>query len=78
MLARARWESLAAREKKNTEGSNRSTKRGGWRGSGHGRDHRQGGEHGEAADKKPYKKIDKSKIECFNCEEYEHYASECR
>lgn len=27
---------------------------------------------------KPYKKFDKSKIKCFNCLIYGHFASECR
>ncbi|KAJ4794621.1 hypothetical protein LUZ62_045867 [Rhynchospora pubera] len=27
--------------------------------------------------KRPYKKFDKSKVKCFNCVEYGHFASEC-
>jgi gag-polypeptide of LTR copia-type/Zinc knuckle len=34
----------------------------------------QKGEYG----RKPYKKFDKSKIKCFNCSVYGHFASECR
>jgi gag-polypeptide of LTR copia-type/GAG-pre-integrase domain/Zinc knuckle len=62
MLTRAQWEALSIKEKKGNEGSGR----------GHG--HAQGSGH----ERKSYKKFDKSKIKCFNCSEYGHFASECR
>lgn len=74
MLTRAQWESLAIKEKKIGKGSNRGTKKHGWRGGGRGRSRGQGGGRGDDSDKKPHKKTDKTKIRCFK---YGHYASEC-
>jgi Zinc knuckle len=62
MLTRAQWEALSIKGKKGNEGS----------GNGHG--HGQGSGH----ERKSYRKFDKSKIKCFNCSEYGHFASECR
>lgn len=66
MLTRAQWESIAVKDKKNADGAARNTKRGGWRGSGRGCCRGQSSGCGEEADKKVYKKFDKSKIKCFN------------
>ncbi|KAK9107661.1 hypothetical protein Syun_023672 [Stephania yunnanensis] len=45
--------------------------------SGEGFDSKEGGQKKDS-EKKPYRKFDKSKIKCFNCSIYGHFASECR
>jgi GAG-pre-integrase domain/Zinc knuckle len=45
--------------------------------NGEGSDSKEGWHKGEY-ERKPYKKFDKSKIKCFNCSIYGHFASECR
>jgi hypothetical protein len=44
--------------------------------NGEGSDSKEGWHKGEY-ERKPYKKFDKSKIKCFNCSIYGHFASEC-
>ncbi|KAJ0982161.1 hypothetical protein J5N97_010416 [Dioscorea zingiberensis] len=75
MLTRSQWESLSMKDKK--EGSSSGMKKGGGRGGGRGRGRNQRGGRGDDAERKPYRKFDKTKIKCYNCNEFGHFASEC-
>lgn len=77
MLTRAKWEALSVKDKKGGEGSDSGVKKGGGRGSGRGHGRSQSGGRGDDAERKPHRKFDKTKIKCFNCNEYGHFASEC-
>ncbi|KAL6348524.1 hypothetical protein AAG906_013144 [Vitis piasezkii] len=78
LLTQAKWEAKCSKGKKD-EGFS-STKRGGrhGRGRGHGRGYGGGRGNGERTneDRKP-RNFDKSRVKCFNCNEYGHFAKEC-
>ena len=65
------------KDKKGGEGSSSGAKKGNGRGGGCGRSRSQSGERGDDVERKPHCKFDKTKIKCFNCKEYGHFASEC-
>ena len=70
MITRAEWETKAAEENRSGEGSGSGTKKNGGRGGGRG--------YGQDNDKKKHRgKFDKSKIQCFNCWEFNHFTPEC-
>ena len=78
LLAQAEWKARCSKGKKD-EGFS-STKRGGRHGRGRGRGHGYGGGRGNGErtneDRKP-RNFDKSRVKCFNCNEYGHFAKEC-
>ena len=78
LLAQAEWKARCSKGKKD-EGFS-STKRGGRHGRGRGRGHGYGGGRGNGErtneDRKPHN-FDKSRVKCFNCNEYGHFAKEC-
>ncbi|KAB5521596.1 hypothetical protein DKX38_025915 [Salix brachista] len=78
LFTQAEWEAKYSKGKKD-EGSG-STKRGGrhWRGHGRGRGYGGGRGNGERPneDRKP-RNFDKSKVKCFNCNEFGHFAKDC-
>lgn len=77
MFTRAQWEVLFVKEKKSGEGSGSSLKKDSGRGGGLGHGQSQSGGGGDAAERKLHLKFDKTKIKCFNCKKYGHFASEC-
>ncbi|RVW63781.1 Retrovirus-related Pol polyprotein from transposon TNT 1-94 [Vitis vinifera] len=78
LLAQAEWEARCSKGKK-VEGFS-STKRGGRHGRGRGRGRGYGGGRGNGEhtneDRKP-RNFNKSRVKCFNCNEYGHFAKEC-
>ncbi|KAE8733627.1 hypothetical protein F3Y22_tig00001120pilonHSYRG00301 [Hibiscus syriacus] len=78
LLTQAVWEARIPKAKRD-EGSC-SNKRGGRHGRGCGRGRGNGGGRGNGErkneDRKP-RNFDKSKVKCFNCNEYGHFAKEC-
>ncbi|KAE8689063.1 hypothetical protein F3Y22_tig00110944pilonHSYRG00016 [Hibiscus syriacus] len=78
LLTQAEWEARIPKAKRD-EGSC-SNKRGGRHGRGRGRGRGNGGGRGNGErkneDQKP-RNFDKSKVKCFNCNEYGHFAKEC-
>jgi gag-polypeptide of LTR copia-type len=78
LLTQAEWEARCTKGKK--DDSSRSAKRGGRhiRGRGRGREYGRGRGNYERTneDQKP-RNFDKSKVKCFNSNEYGHFAKEC-
>ncbi|XP_062208265.1 uncharacterized protein LOC133909721 [Phragmites australis] len=84
LLTRAEWEARQKKEAGESSGKGRSSDGGGRGRGGRGRGRGRGrGGRGESPTKggsggSGNKSRDKSHIQCFNCEKYGHYASECK
>ena len=78
LFTQAEWEARIPKAKRD-EGSS-SNNRGGRHGRGRGRGRGYGGGRGNGErnneDRKP-RNFDKSRVKCFNCNEYGHFAKEC-
>lgn len=78
LLTQAEWEARSSKIKKYEGSSN--TRRGGRHGRGHGHGRGQGGGRGDgdrATDERKPRNSDKSKVKCFNCNDYGHFTKEC-
>jgi ribosomal protein L15 len=78
LLTQAEWEAKCTKGKK--DGSSSSTKRGGRHGRGQGRGRGQGGGRGNGGrtgNERKSQNFDISKVKCYNCNEYGHFAKDC-